>query len=809
MYKPTLPAKLRFGRKKQETAQGPKKSFAVPVQKLKSFWGGLCSAVKAKLPKAAPAGTGEVPARMSEEPLPGELSPAQAAEPNEMQAEPVDAGGKAGEGSSLPGTEKKKFTFKLPHFSPGEKQPEVLISSKKSIKRNLLLAIGGLAVCISLLCGVASGIMLYRQSTENISTRLDESAVAYCHSIENAIQVYQTRIESLAQNPSITNSALNANQQLVVLNRLAEQNGFETLMVASASGDTTDGQNVKEQEYFQQSTNGRTYISSTIKNDTTGKTTMVVSAKITNGKYIGVLVATLDSATFSTVIDDVTIGQSGYGFILDKTGKIIAHKDRTRVEEGVNFIEKAQEDKSFKSLAVLSESMIAGEAGIKPVRVSGTRQMTAYRPIPGTDGWSIGVTAKSSEMLQGFYTSIFITIIMTLLFAVLSFFLSLRISAPIVTPITRLVRRIELLAEGDLHSEVPQIGTENEIGTLSKSFTETVSILNAYIGDISYILSSLAQGDCTVASDQLYKGDFEQIRESLQQITGNLNAVFGRIKESADQVSAGAGQVSSGSQALAAGAAEQASTVEELSASIAGIARQAEENADSVHKAMGYVAESADGIQNGNLYMQHLSEAMAEITASSEKISSITKVIEDIAFQTNILSLNAAIEAARAGAAGKGFAVVADEVRNLAAKSSDAAKQTAQLIEQSGASISEGEKLAEETAKALSDASRKSSLVKDSIRQIENASTLQARAIEQVTQGLSQVSAVVQTNAATAEESSAASEELAAQSQLLRDEADRFKLAGHAEAPVSPQPQAKPAGHKAGAAKQPEDSSKY
>ena len=167
---------------------------------------------------------------------------------------------------------------------------------------------------------------------------------------------------------------------------------------------------------------------------------------------------------------------------------------------------------------------------------------------------------------------------------------------------------------------------------------------------------------------------------------------------------------------------------------------------------------------------------MKEIGAASHKISSITKVIEDIAFQTNILALNAAVESARAGEAGKGFAVVADEVRSLAGKSAEAAKQTADLIMHSVTSVSEGEQLADETAKVLKGVAEQAVLVEQAIKEIEESSSYQVQVIEQINQGLSQVSAVIQTNAATAEESSSSSEELAAQAQMLQQEVSRFRL---------------------------------
>lgn len=648
--------------------------------------------------------------------------------------------------------------------------------SQKSIKKNLLRGIIGLAVVISVFFGIANAIVLYNDSNNNMKTRLTENRNAYCLAIQNAIDVYRVQVESFAANEFITDASRPIIGRKQVMAELAEKNGFLEVAVTDADGKATNGADVSEREYFKQAMAGNTYLSSTLVSTVDGKVIMIISAPIARGSQKGIVYAKLDCNTFSKMIDDVSIGKSGYGFVVDKEGKYLAHPDTSIVTNQVNYIEKSKEDPAYTQLASLIKKMTSGNQGLDTVVHNGAKQVVSYMSIPGTDGWSIAVTAKTSEMLSSFYVSIGITVSLSILFVLLSIFMAFRIAGPIVNPVISLVKRIEALALGDLHSEVPQVDSEDEVGKLSRSFTITVNKLNDYIQEISYILNSLEQGNCNVETVQDYSGDFTQIREALNKIIFNLNTTFTNIKGASDQVASGADQVSSASQALASGATEQASSVEELNASIMGVSQQSEENVVHVQKATEYVVEADTGIKESNGHMQELNAAMGEISQSSAEISSITKVIEDIAFQTNILALNAAIEAARAGSVGKGFAVVADEVRNLAAKSSEAAKKTAELINRSVITVSKGEKLAGETAQILVEVAEKARLANESIQRIEKASYDQAQAIDQINQGLFQVSSVVQTNAATAEESSASSEELAAQALILQQEVEKFTL---------------------------------
>jgi methyl-accepting chemotaxis protein len=256
---------------------------------------------------------------------------------------------------------------------------------------------------------------------------------------------------------------------------------------------------------------------------------------------------------------------------------------------------------------------------------------------------------------------------------------------------------------------------------------------------------------------------------AVRRINTSLRQVAEGLSESALQVEAAAGQVATSSQSLAQGASEQAASIEETSASSEEINSMARKSADNSSAAAENMIRTAQGVEETNLELAEMIVSMNEINASSGKISKIIKVIDGIAFQTNILALNAAVEAARAGEAGMGFAVVADEVRNLAQRCSQAARDTAGLIEESIAKSNDGKKKLDLVATAVRAITERTGEVKILIDEVRAASEEQTRGIQQISQAMSQMDHVSQSTAATAEESASASQELMAQSSTLRE----------------------------------------
>ena len=347
----------------------------------------------------------------------------------------------------------------------------------------------------------------------------------------------------------------------------------------------------------------------------------------------------------------------------------------------------------------------------------------------------------------------------------------------VVRPILEITRNTAPLQEGRLDLEMGQYGN-NELGDLSSTLEKSMAQVHAYVQDLNGLMAQLSQGNFDVRTSQPYIGDFKSIEDSINSFTATISAALGKISQAQGRVSSNADQLSSGAQALAQGATEQASAVEELYATVDDLSKNAAQNVKIAASAQENARLTGEQVTISSQQMEQMVSAMADITNASEQISKIISTIEDIAFQTNILALNAAVEAARAGSAGKGFAVVADEVRNLAAKSDQAAKATKDLIDNSVQATERGSHIVEEVSATLKKTLELVMQSNTAIGEIAQAVEGEAESIAQVTEGIGQISAVVQTNSASSEESAAVSSELFEQVHVLEDETKRFKLKG-------------------------------
>ena len=346
-----------------------------------------------------------------------------------------------------------------------------------------------------------------------------------------------------------------------------------------------------------------------------------------------------------------------------------------------------------------------------------------------------------------------------------------RIAKGIAGPLKALADRLDGFAAGDLTSDFPKVETEDEMAAMNRAATAMATNLRMIIEDINQALNAMANGDWTVKFryPDLYVGDLDELKEALRDIKYKMNEALYNVNEVSGQVSMGAGSLADAAQSLAEGATEQAGAVQELQATITNITSMVDDTAEHTKNSSRQAQEYSAKADEGRTEMNHLMEIMGRINETSEKISNIIGEIEDIASQTNLLSLNASIEAARAGEAGRGFAVVADQ-------SAQSAVNTRNLIGDTLEEIHAGNEAVDHASQTLStivDGVRK--IAQDSEELTQIAAT-QADAMNQAESGVNQISEIVQSNSAAAEELSATSEELLAQSENMTNLVKQFKL---------------------------------
>ena len=332
------------------------------------------------------------------------------------------------------------------------------------------------------------------------------------------------------------------------------------------------------------------------------------------------------------------------------------------------------------------------------------------------------------------------------------------------------------ISQGNLSAEFGWKPNTSEIGMLVASIHETKGELKKYITDIDNKLSEMAQGNMDLTIDSSYRGEFVPIQNALRQILDGLNDALSRIHQTARKVSDRSERMAVSAQTLSDGAVQQAAAVEELSAGIQDISGQVKRTSEDAENARKSAVETENQLGVCSQKMDELSSAIADISESSDQISGIIKTIEDISFQTNILALNASVEAARVGAAGKGFAVVANEVQQLAAKSAESAKNITELIVNSVQLVQYGTSLSGETMTALSNVVSSSRHSAGLVEQIADSARQQAESLSQLTEGMENISAVVQSNANTAEESASSAQELHHHAERLQEAVRHFRL---------------------------------
>ncbi len=524
-----------------------------------------------------------------------------------------------------------------------------------------------------------------------------------------------------------------------------------------------------EDYYIIPSTTGKTYISEPFLYN--GQNIVTIANPVIVGGYT-IAVVTVDILAES--LEDINVSDENYPTlqvaITNDAGKYI-----------MNSVDESVIGSSYFDTIPNANERLTLEAN-KEKGVAFTQIVNGYTtyfaPISvGENVWWVQNGATQADLYKDVAFGTIVLAVMIIIAFIILLLNVYFIPKKALSNLDYIVEAADAVSKGDLPKPI-EINSKDEIGLLAEKFNAMSSILGGLIIEIQRVLSELADGnlDVKIGGDDIYVGSLTQIKESFDKILNSLNSTMNQIKVVSKQVNDGSNQVAMGAQILAQGTIKQAASIEELQETMKKLSERVSENAGNAKEADSFSTQTQTVVDSSTEKMNQLLYSMKAIQEASMDIEKIIKTIDDIAFQTNILALNAAVEAARAGEAGKGFAVVADEVRNLAQKSSDAAKNTSELIKSSLEAVNKGAQIANSTNESFKEVESSAKNSSERIKLIAIASEEQSTSINELFVGVQEIASVIQNNTATSEESAAASEQLSAQSNTLSTLVERFSI---------------------------------
>lgn len=527
---------------------------------------------------------------------------------------------------------------------------------------------------------------------------------------------------------------------------------------------------VTTREWYECTKVKKTMLTSPYVDVSTGETVISASTPVydSDGKIIGISGMDISISVVKSLMAEYTIGAEGYVMLLDENGTFIYHPNEKYIG---TMIQDMDISDNVKTAIVSQKNQQLN------YKANGEQKYGYFATVGNT-----GLLALSCIPLGQYFSSLLTAVGMLLVVLIggLVFIMVIlgRTAGKIVSPLIELNETAMQLAEGNLNVTI-NAQTDDEVGDLGRSIDKTVARLKEYIDyidEISEVLSDMADGKLAIHLKYAYVGEFQKVKDALNNISDSMNDVMTNITLTANQVSVGSDDLAKAAQGMAESCETQAAAIEELLATATTVAEQVEAGKEESEKSAAYTKEVADMMEESKRQMAVMRDAMDKIQESSNKVVGVIKTIEDIADQTNLLSLNASIEAARAGEVGRGFAVVAGEIGGLANQSADAVNTTRNLIEVSLGEIAKGNALVNGIVEALDQAVEKVEIANEMIQKSAQSAESQMYSVNQIRDGVGEMSQSIQDNSATAEETSATSEELAAQATTLNGLVQAFEL---------------------------------
>lgn len=646
----------------------------------------------------------------------------------------------------------------------------------KSIQKKLEFYLIGAFSTFTILVCILVTIACYDSTILTLESMAKISASESAQNFSKELSTFELCMKDLAQYSIFGDVNKYKNEIIELLEYKESEYWFHVSFITPDGYDIRSGEYLGGTDYFIGASSGNFHVSSPI--ILNGANVMPMAYPAYNlGEYVGVMYFAPDTNYMDYLLNLIPISEKNEKFIIDNKGNYILSGN---VGQYIGTPYNPLNDSSVRpSEVAMISNAIQGELGYYNFQnTDGDWLFATYTAIPNTDGWVMISTAYSLEFLSRLVYVVAISILLCLTISSIIVFKVRKNIGNFVKPIDTCINRVSSLAVGNVNEPVEIFETGDEVEELSRCLDTIVNNLSTLVKDESYMLNQMANGNFNIESKypEVYMGDYKPLLVSINKILDDMNGMLSQISTASVEVTFGSENVSTSAQSLAMGAHNQEQSSEALLQSFEQISTGIVVSSEKALKAQQLTDKTGKEVKVGSALMLDLRTAMSEIYDSSQQISSIINSIKDVAFQTNILSLNASVEAARAGSAGAGFAVVADEVRSLALRSSTSAKNTEKLITATLEAVERGSQITNATADSLDIIVECIEEAIIAINDIAGTMTDQTSEVKVVIRSLEEISQVINSTSCTSQESAAVSEELSAQAQALSGLVMKFKL---------------------------------
>ncbi|WP_310603304.1 methyl-accepting chemotaxis protein [Anaerosporobacter sp.] len=682
------------------------------------------------------------------------------------------------------------------------------LNNKTSISSQVITTILFIVSSLVVVIMLITFLLLYNAYDKQVKSEISRTS----HFIDQAVETFVSGayglVTELAVNPSIT--PMDGQTQTPILEDCVNRNdylellyiqGTDGLQTARSSGELGDR---KSRWWFTQMMDTKQiFVSKSYYSVATNMPCTSIFAPIYQKEdMVGIFAADIKLEYIQQLVEQFSDNKNGkYSFIIDGEGVVMAHPDSIYLETLQNYktltrtvskkdeagnamiVDNAvvTEEESFtisEGYKNVIENVMAGQTGIGKITDGGKTYYVSYTPIklPGeSEYWSVITLQSKSKAMSVVYQVIGLVIVVSVIVAAFAVTMMKKQITRMTNPILYMSEVAKRLASGDLSVEI-DYQSEDEIGVLAKSIQIFIEELRAVISDIDNVLTEMSRGNITARPKRQFKGDYMPIQESICQIGDFLNKTLLSIDDASAKVAKASNHMEESAEAVSQGAISQAESVSELSTIFVELSDNLKATAKSAMTASQQAKSSHNEVENCNRIMGEMNDAMADIRNSSDEIKKIIKTIGDIASRTNTLSLNASIEASRAGEMGRGFAVVAEEVRKLAAQSTEAAKSTGALIKRTQEAVDHGAQITAQTGDILTSFIGNTEQISTTIENISESIVVQSDALVGLTQSVDDISDVIQTTTEASRQSATDSTKLAKYAQRLKDLTEQFQL---------------------------------